>query len=246
MEILTTNPNYPKSLQVWCFLPYLLFNLFINDLNEKLENDCILAFFADDISILLSHKNFQTLVNKCNSKLEILYEWCKINSLYLNHSKTSFTRFRNSHLSDVNLELCINEEPITNSTKTKFLGIWLEELGSWKTHCDELSSKLNSVIFQVRHLKSVLNFNQILLFYHAVVESRLRYGIRLWGSSAHANRVFMVQKRIIRCIANIKQQHSCREIFLKYRIMTLIELYILDVSYIKIRTNSLSTQSLAV
>jgi hypothetical protein len=54
----------------------------------------------------------------------------------------------------------------------------------------------------------------------------MTYGIMFWGSSAHAHKVFTMQKKIIRIITNCKPRDSCREIFKRMKIMTLYSQYI--------------------
>jgi len=54
----------------------------------------------------------------------------------------------------------------------------------------------------------------------------MSYGIIFWGSSSHANNVFILQKRIIGIITNTKPRDSCREVFKNMEIMTFYSQYI--------------------
>jgi hypothetical protein len=47
--------------------------------------------------------------------------------------------------------------PIINTYSTNFLGLTLDSTLSWKTHIDQLSSKLNSACYVIRSLKSVIS-----------------------------------------------------------------------------------------
>jgi hypothetical protein len=54
----------------------------------------------------------------------------------------------------------------------------------------------------------------------------MSYGIIFWGGSSYAKKMFIPQKRIIGNIMNAKPRDSCREIFIKFEIMTLYSQYI--------------------
>jgi len=54
----------------------------------------------------------------------------------------------------------------------------------------------------------------------------MSYGVIFWGNSPGAGRVFKLQKKIIRIIANKKPRDSCREVFKSMRINTLYSQYI--------------------
>jgi len=58
------------------------------------------------------------------------------------------------------------------------------------------------------------------VIYFAHVHSIISYGIIFWGSSSHANKVFILQKKIIRIITNTRPRDSCREVIKSMEIMT--------------------------
>ena len=41
----------------------------------------------------------------------------------------------------------------------------------------------------------------------------MSYGIIFWGNSHHIERIFNIQKRIIRFVTNISRLHSCRQLY---------------------------------
>ena len=54
----------------------------------------------------------------------------------------------------------------------------------------------------------------------------MKYGIIFWGNSNGAPKVFVLQKKTLRIIYNLKPRDSCRELFQQKQIMTLYSLYI--------------------
>jgi hypothetical protein len=57
----------------------------------------------------------------------------------------------------------------------------------------------------------------------------LEYGILFWGNCRNVKKVFKLQKRVIRLIANISSTTSCVPYFKKLKIMTLPYLYIYEI-----------------
>jgi hypothetical protein len=54
----------------------------------------------------------------------------------------------------------------------------------------------------------------------------MAYGIIFWGASTSASKVFIVQKKCLRIICNIKPRDSCRKLFRDNQIMTFYSLYL--------------------
>jgi len=64
------------------------------------------------------------------------------------------------------------------------------------------------------------------VIYFAHIHSIINYGMIFWGSSSYANKVFILQKKIIRIITNTRPRDSCREVLKSMEIMTLYSQYI--------------------
>jgi len=65
--------------------------------------------------------------------------------------------------------------------------------------------------------------------YFASFQTRLRYGIIVWGGDSESKMAFQVQKRVIHIISGACKCKSCRQIFKAYRILTGNSLYTLEV-----------------
>ncbi len=89
-----------------------------------------------------------------NEQLKILEDWFKANKLSLNASKTNYILFRNKNmeLNDKNNKLLINGEEIVLVSKTKFLGIIIDEHLEWKEHIDLCKRKISSGNYVVKSL----------------------------------------------------------------------------------------------
>lgn len=97
-------------------------------------------------------------------------------------------------------------------------------------HIDTLCSKLSSLLFLLSRYSQYQNHFLSRLIYTSLIESRLRYGIVLWGSASRREflRVFYLQKRALRIIAGVRRKAPCKTLFQSFGIWTLPSLYIYE------------------
>lgn len=141
--------------------------------------------------------------------------WCTDSGLILNKNKTHIMH--------------VNYARNSSSVNHKYLGIEFDNSMTFNSHVDKICGKLNKVCYQLRQLKSKVDLKTLLLVYYANFYSQMIYGIIIWGSSPHANKVFVIQKKAIRIIYGLKRTDSCRPIFTQHKIHTFASAYILEV-----------------
>jgi hypothetical protein len=78
----------------------------------------------------------------------------------------------------------------------------------------------------IRNIKPVMSMNTLQSIYHSYFHSVMTYGLMFWGTSSHAERVFKLQKRVIRLIKGCGCRDSCREHFRDMNILLLRSQYI--------------------
>lgn len=222
----------------------VLFLLFINDLPGFIKNYFI-VMYADDASLFVTGNNNNEIEIKCNHLVNNLSQYFDQNGLFLNVEKTGYVHFHTNHnKNNMDLNIVKNNMSLKKMECVKFLGLTLDESLTWKPHCNDLISKLNTVCYQIRNLKSVVNGEMLISFYYAQAESRLSYGVCFWGSCALMPKIFKAQKRIIRCMAGVNKRRSCRDLFSQFRILTVYGLYIYNLlQYVFINKNSFNKNS---
>ena len=75
--------------------------------------------------------------------------------------------------------------------------------------------------YALRNIKHIEPIDTLRVIYFAHIHAIINYGIIFGGSSSYANKVFILQKKIIRIISNTKPRDSCREAFKSMEILTL-------------------------
>lgn len=236
MLINNGNKHYSKWSNLSCGVPQgstlgpLFFLIFINTLTTDLKYNFYL--YADDTTLLLKNQNIQLLIQDTTNCLNETEKWFENNGLLLNNSKTKIIKFEVRSL-DKNTVNYLNQNNITTTTSHKFLGLVLDANLNWKECCLKITSKLNSISFAFKILRETTTTETCRSVYYAYVESVIRYGIMLWGSSSYSKYVIYAQKSIIRNILSIPRRHSCREAFKELNILTLVGIFIYEhVKYI--------------
>ena len=102
-----------------------LFYIYINDLCFLLNSTPQL--YADDMAILLQHKNIIDLEKK-NLILESIFNWMNANLLTVNPDKsTSIPKSHNSKKKNFSINVTHNNVPIENVSSSKYFGLILDQ-----------------------------------------------------------------------------------------------------------------------
>lgn len=208
----------------------LLFVLYMNDLYSCVPEARVIQY-ADDTSLVVHAKSPISLGIQLNSVFKKINSWFVSNGLYLNVEKTSILHFRTQN-GKINFGVSLDEVDIIEANSVCFLGVHMDVRFSWKQHIDNLCSKLNCILFSLRCLKNVLDSDTLKIVYHGYFSSVMSYGVMSWGTAStfHVQRVFKLQKRAIRLMFGLGGRESCREVFLRERILTLPSVFIYSVS----------------
>lgn len=191
----------------------ILFSLYVNDLPGEVSGHVVL--YADDTTLLCRGGSSGCLREQATRIQSEARTWFSANKLLVNEDKTTemiFTCKRNSTSID--------------SGQAKLLGITLDTRLTWRAHIDGISGGLSSALYAIRRIRDIADKHTALTVYHAFFHARMSYGIQLWGESAHAIDVFVLQKRAVRAIELKDQRTSCRPLFIANSIMSLPCVYI--------------------
>lgn len=210
-----------------------LFLVYANDLISFIEgvsSHIKVISYADDTNILIEGTELDTIVKTAEAVYDNVVLWSEKNRLCLK-DKTHFVSFS---LGRHNLESVIlfrgTQRELLSSSSSKLLGITFDQDLKWHSHVENLCSRLRSGCYALKFLSQHCGRQALLTLYYANFHSFLRYGIVNWGLSPLASRVFLIQKYAIRIISNLKYRDSCRDHFKSSRILTLIGVYIYEIS----------------
>lgn len=206
-----------------------LFLIYVNDLpyviQRQTSNEVVL--FADDTSLLFKTKRGSSDLSAVNYALGLISNWFAVNNLVLNPSKTKCIKFTLPNVNQAQTHVTMGTK-IDTIEYTKFLGIVLDSKLQWGPHVYALGNRLSSAVYAIREVRKLTDVATARLVYFAYFHSLMSYGILLWGAGADISVIFILQKRAIRAIYNLKSRDSLRDLFNKINILTLPSLYIYE------------------
>lgn len=221
----------------------LIFLLYINDLPDHLSEGKLFAY-ADDITLVISDADLDGVCRRIKRVAGQFKEWCDKNRLIINSDKTVYMKFRSRLHSNFPVSITVFDKPVDFSDEFNFLGTVLDSDLTWQAHIDKVAGRLSSTCYALNSLKRNFNCETLLSIYYGMFFPHLSYCISVWGLSAHMGRLFILQKRAIRIIFNIKFRNSCVETFKNFNILTVPCIYIYKILiFIHVNKSSLELRS---
>uniref|UniRef100_A0A2A4JUV6 Reverse transcriptase domain-containing protein n=1 Tax=Heliothis virescens TaxID=7102 RepID=A0A2A4JUV6_HELVI len=216
----------------------LLFIIYINDL--PLVTNYPITLFADDSTVTVDSKRNASHEDEINNTIQSLIEWMDNNNLKINIAKTKIMYF-SQRIASPNFNIIYQGTSLNTVDTTKFLGIIIDRNLNWKTHTEELTKRVSSSAYALYKLSAIIDTDALITAYHGIVHSVLRFGVIFWGNSTNKEIVFKSQKRCIRAMFGLQSIDSCKQYFIKFKILTLPSLFIFEVAiFVKCNPNLFS------
>lgn len=177
----------------------LLFNIFINDLSQLLNNLHLL--FADDLKIFRIIKSENDMM-ELQEDLDRLHDWTITNKLKLNIDKCctmAFSIKQNPTPASYN----INGIELTEVNKMKDLGVIFDKKLKFDSHIEEIVKKSYSMLgFLMRTTSNFDNKDCVRFLFNALVRSRLEYNSAVWNpyQNTYSSKIERVQKKYTRFV----------------------------------------------
>jgi hypothetical protein len=205
----------------------LLFIIYINDIKNSTQFFEFIKY-ADDTNLLNS---MTTLTGRdtclINNELEKVFTWLCVNKLSLNIAKTKFMLFHNARKNvDILIpSLRLNGIDIERVDNFNFLGVTLDENMNWHSHVNKVAMKLSrglGILYKLRHIFPLYILRTL---YNSLTLPHLTYGILAWGKNT--KRLFQLQKRAIRLVANSNYRAHTSPLFKYLNILKLDDIFTL-------------------
>lgn len=219
------NNSIPQGSVLGC----ILFLMYINDLPKIIQTPCVL--FADDVSLLFQcNRDIRESTIHVENSLKDITFWLREHNLEINLRKTKIVQFRPYQRKALHIDELLKQLNVAEVSDFTLLGITLDSNLNWKKHIEKLKSKMSKFIYAFSKLKASTNVETALTMYYAYAYAWFNYGIVLWGESTDFNDLFILQKKCVRILCNIRQRESCFPHFIANKILTLPSLYVLQCS----------------
>ena len=197
-QIVKINNLFSKEEKMLCGVPQgsvlgpLFFLIYINEMLELFSDDIIA--FADDTTVICNGDTWAEAENDANHKISVINNWLTMSKLILNTKKTEFITFSiyNNKQPD-SFKIILNGTELNKVNVTKFLGIYIDSDLRWNNHIYKIVKKTYYVIYIIKKLINIFNFQQVLAAYYALIQSVISYGIIGWGSACETHRKVLVK-----------------------------------------------------
>ena len=105
-------------------------------------------------------------------------QWLRANHLSLNFNKTNYVHFTTKRNMSINLKIGFNNNFITNSSYTKFVGVTMDNTLSCNNHIDLIMKKLSKACYIIRNAETYMSVSSLKIIYFVFFFS---LGYELWN-----------------------------------------------------------------
>ena len=162
----------------------MLFLFYINNLASSLNDDAVLALFADDVSILTTAPKKEDAEAVAQSVVNSVLIWSQEWKLNLNADKSEVCPFSTwSNNSTLHPALFIGTQKIRVNTTPRLLGVILDRSLTFKAHLKKLTTSLSSSLRITRataHTSWGWRRSTLKMAFHALIRSKLDYAAPAW------------------------------------------------------------------
>lgn len=123
--------------------------------------------------------------------------------------------------------ISLGTEPVEIVESFKVLGVHFSSNLSWDNHVAAISKKVYQTIGILNKNRFVLPERIKLFLYNSLILPHIRYAHLVWGTTTmkNLNTLFLLQKRVVRIIANVSFLHPTAELFRQYRMIKVKKFY---------------------
>ena len=106
---------------------------------------------------------------------------------------------------------------------TKFLGVYVNQYLSWKTHTKHLLNKLKCSLGAVSKVKPLLNRDTLLQLYHSLVSSNRFYCVQNWcyGNKTLCQKLQRVSNKFLRMAFGLGRRDSVKNAMVQHNLLNL-------------------------
>ena len=195
----------------------LLFNIFVCDLFDFLDENIDVASYADDNTPYVTAENQKTIIETLEKTSLDMFSWFSNNGMKANPDKC--------HLLLSGKENCvanIDNHVIESSKQQKLLGILLDNELRFDKHVDNLCNKASQKLSALSRVSSYMNTDKKRIIMKAFVNSQFGYCPLVWMNHSRKlnNRINRIHERALRVAYN-NNVSSFQELLLKDNSVTI-------------------------
>ena len=183
-DVFSSSRCFTQVLPQGSILAPLFFLFYINDLASALNNNVVIALFADDVSIPTTACKREDAEATAQSVVSSVATWSQEWKLNLNAEKSEVCPFSTwSSNSSWNPTIFIGNQRVRINTTHHLISIVLERSLTFNAHLKKLTASLASSIRIIRdtaHTSLGWHRSALKMAFHALIRSKLDYAAPAW------------------------------------------------------------------
>jgi hypothetical protein len=124
----------------------------------------------------------QILIRISIQFFEIINKWFKGNFLSLNLE--NFIHFPTKNSQSIGMKIGYGDKMVPDIFQTKFIGVTIDSMLSWRTQIEQLISTLNTACYVIRFIKLRVSQTTVIMTYYSLLHSRMNCRLMFWGNSS--------------------------------------------------------------
>ena len=162
-----------------------------------------------------------------NSELTKISLWMKSNKLSVNIKKTNYVIFKPKQKSvHMSSQISLDSIPLKQVTEVKFLGIYIDEGLTWKSHISYICKKISKSVGIMYRFCFLLSSNTKKSLYYTLIYPYLTYCTTVRSSTSYVtnlNHIFLLQKRAVRAMTNSNHLAPSAPLFAQLNILDIFK-----------------------
>ena len=129
----------------------------------------------------------------------------------------------NKSNTSIDFKLSLNHNVINRTNSLKYLRVTLDNKLSWKTHVDNIVTRLSRVCGVIYKLRHLVPTSTLKLVYYSMFNSTLQYFLINWGKACktHLQKISVLQNKIIRACLFCPKYHPTVTLYSKFEVLRL-------------------------
>ena len=158
--------------------------------------------FADDTNLFINAKDPDILQAAVNKKLADIAKWLKINKLSLNIKKTQFMLFTRIKVAPIKVDIKIDNQSITETRISKFLGTYIDNNLNWKSHISFIAGKIARGVGIITKARNYFSSECMISLNHSFIYPYLIYCNHIWGNTykCSLSKLQVLQNKAVRIV----------------------------------------------
>ena len=178
--------HYTNGVPQGAVLSPSLFNLYTHDIPQPTQHDTQIMTYADDLTIIAQHSNYNTAAANMQQYVHELEQWLQTNRMTVAPAKSTLTLITPYKVEyHAHPRVTLNGTPIPLTEEPTILGLTLDRGMTFRAHTDNVNAKAQKRINVLRALTNTSaghSKEDILTTYKQFIRPVLTYAHPAWHS----------------------------------------------------------------